>query len=72
MNQNKPKKMTKMKTILLALIITLFTSQLIAQTVDDGKRFLYYEKYKSAKDVFQKLTSANPNDETASYYLGLA
>ena len=61
-----------MKTIILSTIITLFASTLFAQTAEDGKKFLYYEKYKSAKDVFQKLTTANPNDETATYYLGQA
>ena len=64
--------MTKMKTIVLVVITILFTGASFAQSVDDGKRFLYYERYKSAKDVFQKLSTANPSDETAAYYLGQA
>ena len=64
--------MRKIKTILLSLIVILFTSNIFAQSLEDGKRFLYYEKFKSAKDVFQKLTAANPNDEVSAYYLGQA
>ena len=62
--------MIKMKTLVLVLMTVLFAGATFAQSVDDGKKFLYYERYKSAKDVFQKLSSANPNDETAAYYLG--
>ena len=61
-----------MKTLALAAIVMLFTANSFAQTIDEGKKFLYYERYKSAKDVFQKLTTSSPNDETAAYYLGQA
>ncbi len=33
---------------------------------------MYYEKFKSAKEVFQKLITANPNNEEAIYWLGQA
>jgi len=39
-----------------------------AQSIDDGKKFMYYERFKSAKGVFEKLIGANPNDEEAIYY----
>ncbi len=61
-----------MKTIVLAAIVMLFVSNTTAQTIEDGKKFLYYERYKSAKEVFQKLASANPADESVTYYLGQA
>lgn len=61
-----------MKTIVLVLMAVLFAGAAFAQSIDEGKKFLYYERYKSAKDVFQKLSSANPNDEAAAYYLGQA
>jgi len=64
--------MTKMKTLVLVAITILFAGASFAQSIDEGKRFLYYERYKSAKDVFEKLSSANPADETAAYYLGQA
>ncbi len=59
-----------MKTLLLAMVTLLFAGSVFAQSIDEGKKFLYYERYKSAKDIFQKLSTANPADETAAYYLG--
>jgi len=41
-----------------------------AQTIEDGKKFLYYDKYISAKNVFQQLLNANPNNDQAEYWLG--
>ncbi len=64
--------MKKMKSVVLLFVTTIFAASLFAQSVDDGKKFLYYERYKSAKDVFQKLSAANPADETSAYYLGQA
>jgi tetratricopeptide (TPR) repeat protein len=64
--------MTKMKTLVMVFIALLFTGASFAQSMEDGKKFLYYERFKSAKDVFQKLTAANASDETAAYYLGQA
>ncbi len=43
---------------------------LFAQSIDDGKKFLNYERYNSAKDVFSKLVAANPNNVDAVYWLG--
>jgi len=59
-----------MKTLLLVFVTILFAGSVFAQSIDDGKKFLYYERYKSAKDIFQKLSNSNPADETATYYLG--
>lgn len=41
-----------------------------AQTVDEGRKFFYYERYNSAKDALQKAVNANPKDENAVYWLG--
>ncbi len=65
-------KMTKMKTLVLGIVTLLFVGASFAQTIDEGKKFLYFERYKSAKDIFQKISTANPADETAAYYLGQA
>jgi tetratricopeptide (TPR) repeat protein len=59
----------------LKFTLFLFTGLLAsnfskAQTIDDGKRFLYYEKFISAKNVFQQLLTANPANEEAAYWLG--
>ncbi len=57
--------------IISLLVTLLFTGNILfAQTVDEGKRFLYYERYNSAKDVFSKLVNANPGNADAAYWLG--
>ncbi|HLI93625.1 MAG TPA: hypothetical protein VKU83_08450, partial [Puia sp.] len=43
-----------------------------AQSVEQGKQFLYYHRYKSAKDVFDKILAANPNNIEAIYQDGQA
>jgi tetratricopeptide (TPR) repeat protein len=40
-----------------------------AQTVDQGKKFYYYQRYKSAKDALEKAIAANPNNAEAVYWL---
>ena len=62
--------MRKIKIIGLLLNLILTGHVLFAQTVEDGKRFLYYERYNSAKDVLGKLVNANPNNMDAVYLLG--
>src|SRR5688500_12847529 len=60
-----------MKRVLSLLVtIVVLGNSLIAQSVDDGKKFLYYERYKSAKDAFEKIIASNPNDINAVYWLG--
>ncbi len=64
--------MNKIKAALFFLV-TMFVVNLVnAQSIEDGKKFLYYEKYISAKNVFQKLMAANPNNVDAVYWLGQA
>ena len=61
-------KNLKFKLILLTgLFVASFSN---AQTIEDGKKFLYYEKFMSAKNVFQQLLMANPGNEEAAYWLG--
>jgi Flp pilus assembly protein TadD len=62
--------MRKMKQIFLLCSFIIFGNILFAQTVDDGKKFLNYEKYMSAQSVFSKLVAANPNDIETVYWLG--
>lgn len=61
--------MRKIKIISL-LFSLVITTNLFAQSVDDGRKFLYYERYNSAKDVLGKLVTANPNNVDAAYWLG--
>jgi tetratricopeptide (TPR) repeat protein len=60
----------KMKTGLLLLTAIMVTSSVLAQTLEDGKKFFFYEKYTSAKNMFNKLLSINPNNIDAIYWLG--
>src|SRR3984957_16391863 len=63
--------MKKISFSLSAAIALLFTgNMLFAQSVDQGKKFLYYERFKSAKETFEKVLAANPNDINAVYWLG--
>ncbi len=64
--------MKHLKSTLLLLISFLAVNFGKAQTIDEGKKFLYYEKFISAKNVFQQLVTANPNNEEATYWLGQA
>jgi len=64
--------MHKIKITTLVLSLVISGNMLFAQSIDEGKKFMYYEKYKSAKDVFSKLVSANPNNIDAVYWLGQA
>jgi len=61
-------KKTKIGMMFLAFLLAANIS--FAQSIEEGKNFMYYERYKSAKEVFQKLLTANPNNEEAAYWLG--
>lgn len=60
------------KTVLTLLAITLTTAMVMAQSVEDGIKFLYYQKTKSAKDALQKIVNDKPKDAYAIYWLGQA
>src|SRR5688572_30378821 len=56
--------------ISLVAIVMLGSSAVTAQNVEQGKKFLYYQRYKSAKETLEKVVAANPNDLEATYWLG--
>jgi len=60
--------MKKITFSLIAMAISM--GALMAQSVDQGKKFLYYQRYKSAQEQFEKAIAANPNDINAIYWLG--
>ncbi|GAB2817967.1 tetratricopeptide repeat protein [Ferruginibacter profundus] len=62
--------MNKIKAALFFLTTMLVVNFVNAQSIEEGKKFFYYEKYKSAKGVFEKLVAANPNNVDAVYWLG--
>jgi len=59
-----------MKKIGVIASLLLMGNILFAQSIQEGKQFLNYERYQSAEDVFQKLLAANPNNTEAAYWLG--
>jgi len=60
-----------MNKILLSLVVVLVAgSSLFAQSVEQGKKFYYYKRFKSAKAELEKVLAANPNNIEATYWLG--
>lgn len=61
-----------MKKYLYSLVLAavLGGNALYAQSVDQGKKFYYYERFNSAKETLEKVLAANPNDIVAIYWLG--
>ncbi len=60
------------RSLSLAFLAIVFVQQMFAQSLEEGKKFMYYERFSSAKDVFTKLLAANPKNEEAAYWLGQA
>jgi tetratricopeptide (TPR) repeat protein len=61
--------MTKIKLGIVAAVL-LMSNLVFAQSVQDGKKFLYYQRYNSAKETLEKVVAANPGDAEAQYWLG--
>ncbi|MGB8192203.1 MAG: tetratricopeptide repeat protein [Chitinophagaceae bacterium] len=60
-----------MKKISLSLVaLVLGISLAFAQNVEQGRKFLYYERFKSAKETLDKVLASNPNNIDAIYWLG--
>jgi len=59
-----------MRLSLLVAGVLGICNGVFSQSVEQGKKFLYYQRYKSAKDVFDKLLAANPNNIEAIYWEG--
>ncbi|HUP13094.1 MAG TPA: hypothetical protein VM187_12795, partial [Niastella sp.] len=58
--------MKKGSTLLVCAIISLGAT---AQTVQDAKKLIYYERYKSASDQLQQIVKAEPANAEAWYLL---
>jgi len=61
-----------MKKISITFLVAglLLVSAIQAQSIQDGVKDLYAERFKSAKATFEKLLAANPNNIEATYWLG--
>ncbi|MCW3081786.1 tetratricopeptide repeat protein [Segetibacter sp.] len=60
--------MKKLTTLLLAVLLS--GKLLLAQTVDDARKSLYYGRTTSAKQTLDKLIATNPKNAEAIYWLG--
>ena len=60
-----------MKNILSAVLILLSYS-LTAQSIEQGRKFMNYQRYQSARSEFQKILNTKPGDPEATYWLGQA
>ena len=60
------------KTTLTILAVAMATSFALAQTVEEGIKFLYYERVKSAKQTLEKVVASKPKDAYSIYWLGQA
>lgn len=56
--------------ICFVTMVVLGSNMLFAQSVEQGRKFFYYERYKSARENFEKVLAANPNNIEATYWLG--
>lgn len=61
----------KTKMSMLAALLLFTVQAVFSQSLDDAKKDLYYEHYKTAIQTLQKVISSKPSAE-AYYYLGLA
>ena len=61
-------KQAKMGTLFLTAVF--FAKGIFAQSIEDGKNFLFKERYKLAKEVFQNLLTSNPGNDEAAYWMG--
>lgn len=60
-----------MKHTIRFVVAALFLSNVsFAQSVDEGKKLYYYERYNSAKEALEKAVQAKPGDVDAVYWLG--
>jgi tetratricopeptide (TPR) repeat protein len=60
----------KLRLLFLVAGAAVLCNSVFAQTVDQGRKFFYYKRFKSAKDVFDKVLAANPNNIDAVYWDG--
>ncbi|HRQ52441.1 MAG TPA: tetratricopeptide repeat protein, partial [Agriterribacter sp.] len=57
-------------TLRFMVAAVLLCNVAFAQSVDEGRKFFYYEKYNSAKETLEKALAAKPDDVDAAYWLG--
>ncbi|RAJ73988.1 tetratricopeptide repeat protein [Chitinophaga dinghuensis] len=63
--------MNRRKSLIVAMLCAA-SSSVMAQSVEDGLKDLYYGKNLSAKQNFEKVIAAKPTEDKAYYYMGIA
>jgi len=54
----------------ICLMLSIFSSQLSAQTIEDGLKQIDYQQYKRAKNIFVSFLAKNPTNAQAMFYVG--
>ena len=62
--------MRKFKVFTLLVTLIIAGNSLFAQNINEGKQFLYYEKYNSALNSLNAIVTSNPSNTEAAYWLG--
>lgn len=60
------------KNISTLIALLFLASGVMAQSIEDGLKKLYYGKYAGAKQDFEKVIAAKPTEDKAYYYLGIS
>lgn len=63
--------MTKIKLGIVAVIL-LMSNLVFAQTWQEGRKLISYQRYQSAVSTLEKVVAANPGSAEAQYWLGQA
>ena len=58
-----------MKQQLIFLALSLFIGTAFAQSVEEGKKLMYYDRFNSAEDNFRKVIASDPGNREAYYWL---
>ena len=61
---------SKIRVSLLVASLVGISTLAFSQTVEQGKKFYYYTRYKSARETLEKVLASNPNNIEAMYWLG--
>ncbi len=58
-----------MKKQIIFFALCLFMGTAFSQSIDEGKKMMYYERWDSAEETFRKLIASDPGNREAYYWL---
>lgn len=59
-----------MKKSIIFIAVILFMNKAFGQTLEQAQKMLYYERYKSALGILEKLVKIDPKNAEAAYWFG--